>query len=509
MGHHRAQGLKLVEEGGNPDPFLEQGNQAHAQSLAALQAGNPDESAQALEAARSRVEQAQSVIEQVQKAKAYCEREQPGRARETERLRAAIPQAESYHQELQRASPRDRGRLWRGTSTRSRALLATFDRLAADAAAMASASLQKYLAGARRLEQLAQQQQIVLRLMSGLGEQLNLLSAVRGECQKRRGELEALDRRIEGYFRQHDPVVGEMARGSLDSALRGREEALAGFGESRPDWPAVGRALSQALEELAIAQSQAEADVRSYDQLRDEYDRARQELERVAGLLSSRREDRVAANQRFRAAAEVLDQVGLDLSSPRGEWARLLASVRDAANDLEQAERLAREDIRLAGQAEAEIAEAARAIRQAQGYFAMGVSVDTSGANAALDRAQQLLQAQEYEQAIQCAGGAVQQAHQAHQAAVQQTSWREMQAEAERRRWQAGNGGSPMGPVLSAGATAAAVAAGVILDRIAEAASASPTPAEPPNIPEPPSIPQPSSDTGVGTWSSDSGQGTW
>ncbi len=119
------------------------------------------------------------------------------------------------------------------------------------------------------------------------------------------------------------------------------------------------------------------------------------------------------------------------------------------------------------------------------------------------NRAQQLLAAQEYEQAIQCAGGAVQQAHQAHQSAVQQASWREMQAEADRRRWQAGSGGSPVGPMLSAGATAAAVAAGVILDQVVQAASAPSPP------PEPPSIPQPSSDTGVGTWSSDSGQGTW
>jgi hypothetical protein len=503
VAHHRAQGLRLVEEGGDPDPLLEQGNQAHSQSLAALQTGNPDEAAQALEAARSMVEQGRTVIEQVQKAKAYCEREQPGRTRETERLRAAIPQAESYHQELQRGFAPGSWQAVARNLDQTRGLVATFDRLAADAAAMASAGSQKYLAGARRLEQLAQQQQIVLRLMSGLGEQLNLLSAARGECQKRRGELEALDRRVEGYFRQHDAVVGEMARGSLDSALRAREDVLAGFGESRPDWPAVGRALAQALEELAIAQSQAESDVKSYDQLRDAYDRARQELERVAGLLSSRREDRVAANQRFRAAAEVLDYVGLDLSSPRGEWARLLTSVRDAGNDLEQAERLAREDIRLAGQAEAEIAEAARAIQQAQGYFAMDVTVDTTGANAALERAQRLLEAQEYEQAIQCAGGAVQQVRQAHQAAVQQASWREMQADADRRRWQAGNGGSPMGPLLSAGATAAAVAAGVILDRVVQAASASSPPAEPP------SIPQPSSDTGVGTWSSDSGQGTW
>jgi hypothetical protein len=503
VANHRRQGLKLVEDGGNPDPLLEQGSQAVAQALAALHAGDPDEAARVLDAARSAIEQARAVIEAVQKAKAYCERELAGRQRETERLRTAIPQAEAYHHDLERGFARGSWQAVARNLEQTRALVATFDRLAADAAAPASVGTQKYLAAARQLEQLAQQQKIALRLMSALGEQLNILSAARDECRKRRGELEALGRRVEGYFHQHDDAIGELARGSLDTAVRARDEALAGLEDPRPDWPAAGRALAQALEELAIAQSQAEADVKGYDQLRAEYERARQELARVAALLSGHREDRVAANRRFRTAAEVLDQLGLDLSTPRGEWTRLLASVRDAVEDLGQAERLARQDIQLAGQAEAEIDEAARAIRQVQGSFAF----DTSAAEATLDRAHQLLQAQEYEQAIECAGGAVQEARRAHQAAVQEASWRDMQAEAERRRWQASrDDGSPLGAVLSAGATAAAAAAGVILGRIVEAASA---PSEPPRQDEPPSVPQTPSDTGVGTWSSDSGQGSW
>ena len=316
------------------------------------------------------LQQGQAVIELVQKAKTYCEQQQPGRVRESERLRAATPQAESYFRELQQGfAPGS----WQAVSRnldQARALLSTFDRMAEDAAALAGS--QKYLAGARQLEQLAQQQQIVLRLMSGLGEQLNGLSAIRAECQKRRAELEGVGLRVEGYFRQHDPAVSEIALGSLDSALRGRDEVLAGFEGTRPDWPSLSRTLATALEEFAIAQSQAEADVRAHDQLRDEYDRARQEIDRVARLLSSRQEDRVAANQHFRAAAEVLDQVGLDLSSSRGEWARLLERVRAAGNDLEQAERLAQEDIRLAGQAESELAEASRSIWQARELFRDG-----------------------------------------------------------------------------------------------------------------------------------------
>ncbi len=191
----------------------------------------------------------------------------------------------------------------------------------------------------------------------------------------------------------------------------------------------------------------------------------------MATLLSGRREDRPAANQRFRSAAEALDQVGLNLSQPHGEWVRLLEQVRGAGADLEQAERLAREDIRLAGQAQSELAEAARSIEQARSYFAMGVGADTSAAEAALDRGEQLLAAQHYEQAIESAGQAQQAARRAHQEAMQQASWRQMQAGAEQRRWQGGSGGSGFGDAL---ATGAAVAAGVILQNVIQGAASAP-----------------------------------
>ncbi|HZW31691.1 MAG TPA: hypothetical protein VFF52_13345 [Isosphaeraceae bacterium] len=507
VSSHRAQGLPLAEEGGNPDRFLEQGDQAHGQAITALGAGDPDAAAQALESARTMVQQAQATIEQVQKARAYCQREQPNRVRETSRLRAAIVEAEGYHRQLESGFAPTSWQPVARNLDQARALLATFDRMAEDAAAMAAPASQHYVAAAKLIEQLAQQQRIVLRLMSGLGEQLNALTTIRGACQKRRGELEALARRVEGYFRQHDSILGAMARNSLDAASQARDQTFARMEAPQPDWPAVGQGLAQALEEFAIAQSQAEGDVRNHEALRTEYDRARRELERVAALLSSRREDRVAANEHFRAAAAVLDQLELDLSATQGEWTRLLERVRGAVEDLQAAERLARQDIELAGQARSMLDQADQAIRQARGYSPWGVSAETSSAEAALNRAEQHFGAQDYEQAIQLAGAAVQQARLAYQAAVQQASWQQMQAEANQRRWQAGSEGSAIGAALSAGAAAAAVAAGVILDRVAQAASQASSPPPPDSLPV--ETPQAAPESPPTTWESDSEPSTW
>ena len=262
---------------------------------------------------------------------------------------------------------------------------------------------------------------------------------MRDECRQRRGELEAASRRVEGYFRQNDPLVSTMALDILDQARRGRDAVLAAFEQPRPDWPSLRDGLAKAMEGFSVAQDQAEVDVRSHQQLADEYERARAELERVADLLAGRREDRLAANQRFRSAAEVLDQVGLDLSQPHGEWPRLLEQVRGAVRR-PRAGRAAGPRGHPPGRPGPVGDRRGRPVdRPGRGYFAMGVGADTSAAEAALDRAEQLLGSQQYEQAIESAGQAQRAARRAQQEAVQQASWRQMQADAERRRWE----GSP------------------------------------------------------------------
>ena len=140
--------------------------------------------------------------------------------RETERLRTALPQAESYQNDLERDFARSSWQAVARNLDQARALLATFDRQAQTPPRPRRSTKQEYVHGAELLEELARQQQIVLRLMSGLGEQLNSLIDVRNECRKLSEELAARERQAEQYLRQYDPIVGDVARNSLDRAAR-------------------------------------------------------------------------------------------------------------------------------------------------------------------------------------------------------------------------------------------------------------------------------------------------
>jgi hypothetical protein len=491
---HRAQGLKLVEDGGNPDPALSQGETVQAEVLAALRDGDPEAADPKLKEAQARIQEAQLTIEQVQKARSFCDRDPAARSRETERLRTAMAQAESYQADLEREfAPSS----WTGVARnldQAHALFATFDRQVQEAVAVSSTARQEYVKGSRLLEELARQQQIVLRLMSGLGEQLSSLIAVRDESRSLIEQLAASERQADSLIRQNEQKVGDTTRTSLAKAQQTRQEILLRSAQSRPDWPALRQSLAEAIEDVSIARSQAEDDVKNYEQLNAEFEATRRNAGRVYAFLASHQEDRLAANQHYQAAAEALDRVAMMIQEPRGAAGALLAQVRDAAGDLERSEQLAREDIRLAEQAQSEIRDCASAINRTQSSGWAGVYPDIGNAQAQLIQAEQLLRSQEYEQSIQRAGAATQLARQLHYAAMQQAMLEQMAVQAEQRR-RAARMTAPMGDGISFGAAAATAAAATILERNLSA--------------RPESEPEPEPATAGGSWGGETAQGSW
>jgi hypothetical protein len=487
---HRQEGLRLDEEGGNPDPTIAQTGQSLEAVRQAVHAGDPQKALESLQSARAQLEQSRKTLDGVLKAKETCERDLPERVRETRRLREAMSQYEAFEDELRRDFAPGSWQAVAGHLEQARRLLATFDGKTDEAREAGSSTVQKYLLGARLLGQVSQEQLAVLQLMSGVSDQLAALKAVRDECQRSVQSLDEQDRSTQRYFLQNEQAIGSMARGSFDSARQAREQVATLLRQRQPDWPRIQQALAGATQEYAIAANQAEADLQAYQQLASEFSRVRREAERVRAFLSSRGEDRFAANQHFRSAEDALARA--ESEGPNGEWARCLEVVRGAAADLAHAERLAQEDIRLAQQAEAEIQEASLALGRARGYLSMGVTVGTTEAESQLALADQLYRSQDYEQAIRTAAGAIQQIRQAHAYAAQQASMLQMAADAERRRI-----AFPVadGAALSVGRMAAGGTA--ITDNPAPEAP----PAEAGSKAE--------SGTASGSWSSETAEGGW
>jgi hypothetical protein len=500
----RSQGLRLDEDGGDPDHPMAQTFQELEDVRTAVHQGDPAVGAEHLAAARTLLKQAQDTFDGVIKAREFCAKDRPERVRETQRLREALGQYEAYEAELRRDFAPSSWQNVAGNLAQARALLETFDRKTQEAADASTPTTQKYLLGSRLLGQVAAEQHAVFRLMAAVGEQLQGLRALREESQKLARTLEDREASAAQFFGQNGQVIGAMARNSLTSAEQTARQVASLMNERQPDWPRIHQLVRQANEEYAGVRNLAETDLRLYQELSNQFDRVRQDASRVRAFLAGHEEDRLAANQHYHDAEGTIARVENESKEPSGEWARLIELLRGAESDLAHSERLAQEDIRLARQAGAEIEEAVRTMRKARAYFSMGVTLNTMGAEAQVAAAEQLYRSQNYEQSIRTAAAAIQQVRHAHSVAVQQAFWRQMQVDANRHRYQAGRyAARGIGP----GAAAAAAAAGSIL--VGELAQAQSSGVMATDGPRATDADRPEPSAAGGSWSGEAAEGGW
>jgi DNA repair exonuclease SbcCD ATPase subunit len=256
---YRQDGLRLDEQGGNPDFALAQAAHLAEQLRQALNEGDHKAASEHLAAARAALDQARQTLQGVLKARDFCDIQQSERMRETQRLREAMAQYEAFETELQRDFAPT---LWQnvaGNLAQARALLRTFDRKAQEAAEAASSAEQKYLLAARLLGQLIQEQQAVLRLMMALGDQLTGLRAVREDCRKLVHELADQSAASASFFERNERSIGAAARDSLAAAQESRRLAEELLDDKQPDWPRIRQLLEKAMQGQAMARSQATA----------------------------------------------------------------------------------------------------------------------------------------------------------------------------------------------------------------------------------------------------------
>lgn len=209
VAKQRAGGLRLDEEGGDPDPLIASADQALDQAKTAVEAGDPAEANAKLKEARERSQAARDRFEAVIRAKALCAREIPERRRETRRLREAVPQFEAFERELKRDHDADSRRDVSGNLEQARMLLETFDRKADEAEEASSDSNQQYLLGARLVAQLAREQRAVFQLMNAVAQRLSELRAAKRGGQGLGAEPGDRARRLRAYLDQNAPVAGE------------------------------------------------------------------------------------------------------------------------------------------------------------------------------------------------------------------------------------------------------------------------------------------------------------
>lgn len=195
----------------------------------------------------------------------------------------------------------------------------------------------------------------------------------------------------------------------------------------------VSQQQQQARQMLTAVSERLHELQRLREDSRREVDQLAGKADQVRSFLQSHSADRPRANRRFEHAEEWLQHVREDLNSARPEWTTLHGQLVQIRKEFEAAERMAREDLQLARQAEEEISDAERELQRASGFYHLGISADVGSAREQIDDAYQALRRKDYEQAISTASAARQAARYAHERARSQARQKEQRLEHERR----------------------------------------------------------------------------
>ena len=168
---------------------------------------------------------------------------------------------------------------------------------------------------------------------------------------------------------------------------------------------------------------------RELDDLRESlpqmFTAARDRTQALGRRLEQQRTDRPRAHERLREATRLLEVAGDLLREQLPDPRKAIQVVQAADLAVGRGNELADEDDRLARQAAEDLDEADATLRRVATWYAEGLQADVRSARVKLDAARGALSRQRYEEAIQAAAEASQQARVAYATAT---------AEAERRR---------------------------------------------------------------------------
>lgn len=226
--------------------------------------------------------------------------------------------------------------------------------------------------------------------------------------------LESLSTNVEQAIQMSSPSVQHYcAAASLLERVGQEQQRVAG----------LHAAVGQRLKELSEIRAQC----------RSKLGEAHGFAGRLGELLRSHSTDRPRSNQRYGSACQSLQQIALDMAAAQPDWVKLSGRLDETRADLEKAERMAREDMQLAEQAQAEIRETEQVLQRAKAFFNHGVAADVSSAEALLVQARSQLSAQAYEEVIQLANRAEQAAKAALDEATRRAQAKQEQLDRERR----------------------------------------------------------------------------
>lgn len=429
----RDRGFKLDEPDAAPDPLLAAARGRAAESWASLREANADAAATRLEQARNLTEQARQFTQRATELKKANGEDLAAWPKGDARIKSLLGAARGFRDEMVRDYAPESFADIADAVPQAEKGLAEAESLIEEAARANAEDQQHYVRAASLINRAKLALRLSENLLRATSQRCQDLGKLRGETQQALRDAKGEADRIRQFLGANVQILGDLPRNALERAtadLRQREgEASA----SRPNWTELAQGVAAIRSSLADIKQQGEAQIQSYQQLTARWGQVRARAKEIGQLLDTNEHDRPRANQRYRDATQDLDRIEASAQVPGSDWTSLTEAMNEAERDLNEAERLAREDIALGRQAGEEILSAEREIRRARGFVQYGVTANIQAASRQLNEAEAMLNRQEYERSIELANAARAGAREALLFAQREADRRRMQMDQRRR----------------------------------------------------------------------------
>jgi uncharacterized membrane protein YgcG len=402
----RKQGLALREEEGNPDPMVAQGRHELEAAGMALNRGESDDADAYLDQAEAWARDAAEVIRRQEEARLYCEGAVPARSQRAAALEEHRRRADTAMERLKAGYA---AASWEGVSgnvVRAAQVLDGLPALLERARAESTPETQRYFHAEDLLVHIEQQQEQAAALLDAVERRLEELQEEREICAGLRHEVETRARELEACLAAHRRALGADVRALADTAHEARRHAQEEEAAALPHWPLVRNRLELALRDLGETMETAQTEVAAWEEVEQALAATERELSSLDDLLRRHHEDRPQANRLGEEARRTWELIRREAQEPGAPWDDLAARLRDVSARIDQARRLAEQDISLARQAAEAIQAGERDTQLARAYYQSGVRADADAADRNLQRARQALRQQQYEAALEEAGEA-------------------------------------------------------------------------------------------------------
>lgn len=430
----RGLGFKLDEPEAAPDPLLASARERSAEAAAALREGDVDGASARLGQARSLTEQAAQAVERAKGLKRSNADDLGAWSAGDARMKSLLGAARGFREEMTRDyAPESYADIADAVPQAEKAL-AESESLIAEARQANAEDLQHYVRAGSLINRAKLAVRLAENLLRATSQRCQDLGKLRGETQRALRDAKGEADRLRQFLAGNAQILGDSPGAALEGAgieLQHLEQQAAA---PRPDWPKLAQGVASARALLADVKQQGDAQIQAYQQLTSRWSRVRARAKEVGRLLESNEHDRPRANQRYRDAAQALDRIESSLQATGGDWAALSEAMNSAEYELNEAERLAKEDIALGRQAGEEILDAEREIRRARGFCQYGITANVQAAVRQLQEAEDQLARQDFEKAIALANAARSGAREAVQFAQREADRRRMRMDERRRR---------------------------------------------------------------------------